>query len=273
MVNTCQKFAAHKNLKFSTNPDPEKSKTKCIIFTKKEHEKLNVAPIMLNGDPLPWVGRVKHLGNILESSNLMNQDCSVKKGAFVGKINSLRQEFHSVDPEVQVNILNIYATSFYGSGLWDIFGSGCEGFYTAWNRAVRQIFNLPWTTHRYWIETISDSIHPKVMLCSRYAKFHKSLVTSKKTPVRFLSRLIEHDLRTVFGRTLSNIKSECKISSTEELTPLVVKQSMKYSDMPLGECWRTGVLAELLEVRKSQAVLGNFEQKEIDKMIDYLCTE
>ena len=131
MVNTCQKFAAHKNLKFSTNPDPEKSKTKCIIFTKKEHEKLNVAPIMLNGDPLPWVGRVKHLGNILESSNLMNQDCSVKKGAFVGKINSLRQEFHSVDPEVQVNILNIYATSFYGSGLWDIFGSGCEGFYTA----------------------------------------------------------------------------------------------------------------------------------------------
>ena len=120
---------------------------------------------------------------------------------------------------------------------------------------------------------ISDSTYPKVMLCSRYVKFHKSLVTSKKAPVRFLSRLIEKDLRTVFGRTLCNIKSECKISPTEELTPLVVKQNMKYAGMPLEECWRTGVLGELLDARKSQAVLGNFDQEEIDKMIDYLCTE
>ena len=48
---------------------------------------------------------------------------------------------------------------------------------------------------------------------------------------------------------------------------------MKYAGMPLGECWRIGVLGELLEVRKSQAVLGNFDPKEIKKMIDYLCTE
>ena len=100
-----------------------------------------------------------------------------------------------------------------------------------------------------------------------------SLVTSRKTPVRFLSKLVEHDLRTVFGRTLNNIKSECQIASNEELTTLEVKQKMKYAAMPLGECWRTGVLGELLQVRKSQAVLGNFDQEEIDKMIDYLCTE
>ena len=29
-----------------------------------------------------------------------------------------------------------------GLGLCDIFGSGCEGFYTAWNRAIRHIYNL-----------------------------------------------------------------------------------------------------------------------------------
>ena len=177
----------------------------------------------------------------------MNQDCSVKRGAFVGNINSLGQEFHFADPTVKVSILNIYATSFYGSGLWDIFGSYCDGFYTAWDRAIRQIYNLPWTTHRYWIEIISDSIHPKVMLCSRYVKFHKSLVTSRKTPVRFISKLIEHDLRTVFGRALNSIKSECQIAS------IVVKKSMKYAGMPLGECWRIGLLEELSEVRKRQA--------------------
>ena len=123
----------------------------------------------------------------------MNQDCSVKRGAFVGKINSLGQEFHFADPTVKVSILNIYATSFYGSGLWDTFGSYSDGFYTAWDRAIRQIYNLPWTTHHYWIEIITDSIHTKVMLCSRNVKFHKSLVTSRKSPSPSLKKKIsEH---------------------------------------------------------------------------------
>ena len=111
------------------------------------------------------------------------------------------------------------------------------------------------------------------MLCSRYVKFYKSLVTSRKTPVRFLSKLIEHDLRTIFGRTLNKIRSECQVTSIEELTPLAVKKSMKYVRMPLDEGWKIGVLGELLEVRRNQAVLGSFDAKEIQKMIDYLCTE
>ena len=35
MVDTCQRFASKKNLKFGTNVNPTKSKTKCIVFTKK----------------------------------------------------------------------------------------------------------------------------------------------------------------------------------------------------------------------------------------------
>jgi hypothetical protein len=102
---------------FSTNSDPEKSKTKCLIFYKKQHERQNAAPIILNGDPLPWVNTVKHLGNILECSNTMKQDCSVKRGKFVGKINSLGQELYFASPGVKVKTLSINATSFYGSGL------------------------------------------------------------------------------------------------------------------------------------------------------------
>ena len=40
MVNMCDKFTKMKNLKFSTNADPSKSKTKCIIFSKKIKEQL-----------------------------------------------------------------------------------------------------------------------------------------------------------------------------------------------------------------------------------------
>ena len=45
MVKICGVFASKRNLKFSTNPDPAKSKTKGIIFSSKPN---NVLKIKLN---------------------------------------------------------------------------------------------------------------------------------------------------------------------------------------------------------------------------------
>ena len=121
MVDLCQKFTAKKNLKFSTNSDAEKSKTKCIIFSKKQRDLRNVAPVFLNGDPLPWVQQLKHLGNILQCDNSMQLDCTIKRGKFIGKVNSLFQGLYFVDPSVKMKLMTIYVSSFYGSGLWDLF--------------------------------------------------------------------------------------------------------------------------------------------------------
>ena len=126
MVDLCAKFAKQKSLKFSTNPNPEKSKTKCVIFSKKLSDRIQVAPIILNDNPLPWVPQVKHLGNVLQNDNSMKVDCNLKRGKFIGKVNSLLQEFHFVKSEVIVKMFNIYVTSFYGSGLWDLMIQSME---------------------------------------------------------------------------------------------------------------------------------------------------
>ena len=164
MVNMCDRFTKMKNLKFSTNVDPSKSKTKCIVFSKKRKEQLGVAPVMLNGDPLPWVRQVKHLGNVLQCDNSMKIDCTLKRGKFIGKMNSLLQEFNYVDPSVKIKIFNIFATSFYGSGLWDLYSNEVDRIYKSWNVSVRFAFDVPRTTHRYMIEPMSGSPHPKTML-------------------------------------------------------------------------------------------------------------
>ena len=54
MLDTCHTYAKDHNLKFSTDPLPEKSKTKCLIFSSK---KLNENPekMKLGDDKLPWV--------------------------------------------------------------------------------------------------------------------------------------------------------------------------------------------------------------------------
>ena len=47
MVNLCQSFVAQKNLKFGTHPNPDKSKTKCIVFSKKRKDHLDLHPVHL----------------------------------------------------------------------------------------------------------------------------------------------------------------------------------------------------------------------------------
>ena len=107
MINKCSDYMKQKQLKFSTNANPIKSKTKCVIFSKKARDRQNVARVKLNGDDLPWVEEVKHLGNILECNNSMRRDISVKRGQFIGKLNSMSQEFFFVSPDTFMKILNI----------------------------------------------------------------------------------------------------------------------------------------------------------------------
>ena len=267
MVDICDKYARDKNLKFSTNSDPKKSKTKCIIFSKKVRDRKNVSPVLLNGDPLPWVDEVKHLGNLLECDNTMSRDITVKRGKFVGKLNTLSQEFHYASPQVFMKILNIYAVSFHGSGLWDLFSSNCDRVYKAWNVAVRFAWNVPRETHRYLIEEISGCLHPKVMLASRLVKFVEQLRTSTKMGVRMLASLALSDQRSVLGRSMVRVARECSVEAMN-LTPAMVKSQLHYFDVPDDEKWRIGPIQEILD---EQLVIPGFTRDETATMLANLC--
>ena len=49
MLATCERFAARNNLKFLTDPDPSKSKTKCIFVTGKRKKLAKPVPLTLYG--------------------------------------------------------------------------------------------------------------------------------------------------------------------------------------------------------------------------------
>ena len=260
-----------KKLKFSTNPDPAKSKTKCLIFSKKASDRVGVAPIKLNGDDLPWVAEVKHLGNLLECNNSMKRDLTVKRGKFIGKLNSLSQELYYTSPDTFIRILNIYAVSFHGSGLWDLFSDDCDRLYKAWNVAIRLALKVPNTTHRYLIESLSGSLHPKVMLASRYFTFVQSLLNSPKYPVRVLANLCTTDHRTVMGQCLSKISTECGVARDDmaKLSSGMIKKKMRYFSVPEEQTWRIDILNELLN---NGIDVEGFTDVEKQDMISFLCT-
>ena len=269
MIQICERFTGKKNLKFSTNPDPKKSKTKCIIFSKRSKDLKDVAPILLNGDPLPWVQQVKHLGNVLQCDNSMKIDCTLKRGKFIGKMNSLLQEFCYVDPKVKIKIFNIFATSFYGSGLWDLYSKEVDRIFKSWNVSVRIALGVPPTTHRYFVEPLAGSPHPKTMLSTRYIKFRDSLITSKKLEVALLANLSIDDNRTVMGKTLARLRRELNV---EEISANLVKKNLKYFPTPDCEMWWLGFLEELLDIDANNDTLENLSNTDVKDMIAALCT-
>ena len=188
MIDICQKFTARLNLKFGTNSNPDKSKTKCLIFSEsRKAPRSPVREIRLGSHTLPWVSQVKHLGHTMQLDNSMKIDTNLKRGAFIGKVNSLLQEFYFAAPSILMKLMTIYCCNIYGSNVWDLFSAESQRLYRSYNVALRTIFNLPRTTHRYLLESLSDTPHLYTQLLSRYVTFSQSLLRNRSMEIRFLS--------------------------------------------------------------------------------------
>lgn len=79
--------------------------------------------------------------------------------------------------------------------------------------------------------------HPKVMICLRFVKFSKTVANCNKLSVRLLANLCKDDQKTVFGRYLLIISSDCNIERNM-LTPTL--------------------LQNVLTVREEEMLLDNF---------------
>ena len=85
MLATCEKFALMNNLRFSTDPNPAKSKSKCIFICGKKTNLPKPVPLTLYGEKLPWVASATHLGHELHESGLMEHDARQKRAEFILK--------------------------------------------------------------------------------------------------------------------------------------------------------------------------------------------
>ena len=272
MVDICHTFVKQRNLKFGTNENPEKSKTKCIMFGKKVSCKPK--PVKLNGVTLPWVQNVKHLGNTLQQRNDMSLDMSLKKSTFIGRVNSLLQEFHYASTSTLLKAINSFATCFPGAQLWKLFGQESEKVYKCWNVMIRQVFKLDRCTHRCMIEPLSKTPHLKTLLVSRLVKFYQSLLSSRKMPVKFLARLNIDDKRTVFGKNVSNILKCCgeAVKGFKSITKLTVHKHVKYSHVNSTEIdWKVDIGNEILKFRSGDLQIEGFYKTEIEDILKYVC--
>ena len=141
------------NLKFSTNPDPKKCQTKTLAFLKKP---LPLPNLYLCGNPLPWTKTCKHLGITVENKiDGCEYDMSVKNAQYINKNIELNQEFFFAHPFTKIKVNKIYNSHFYGSPLWNLFGSGALRIESSYNRSVKIMLDLPYATHRSLIQPLT----------------------------------------------------------------------------------------------------------------------
>ena len=213
---------------------------------------------------------MKHLGNLLEQNNSMKLDCVTKRGKLIGKVNSLLQELHLTAPIVKMKLLNIHVTSFYGSSLWNIYSAEVNRIFSTWNVTVRKVFDLPWTTHRYFIEGVSECPHPKTLICSRFVRFLENVSKCNKISVRFLANQVWDDRRTLAGRTITRIAADCNHDRGTLSSKSVRK--LVYREPTAENSWRLCLLKELLLARHSSVDIPGFNDEMISDVINDICT-
>ena len=116
MMSICEDYANRHNLVFSTDPNPTKSKTKCLLFRLHNREE-SPAKIILNGQPLPWVDHAAHLGHEFHTSGLQELDCNMRRAAYIGESVELLNVFKFAHPLQKLAAIQTYTCSFYGS-IW-----------------------------------------------------------------------------------------------------------------------------------------------------------
>ena len=162
ILMTCQDYAASHNLKFSTDPNPRKCKTKCLAFLKNPRE---LPKLMLCGNELPWVDRLKHLGNTIDNSiNGGQLDNKIKSARYLQNNVSLNQEFYFAHPKSKLTVNSIYNSHYTGSQIWNLFGNEASKLEGTYNRSVKIMCDLPYATHRYFIEHVTEKPHIKKVL-------------------------------------------------------------------------------------------------------------
>ena len=270
MVRTCEEFASSHNLKFSTDPNPMKFKTKTLAFLKVPRDLPN---IHLCGNPLPWTDRFKHLGvTIGNRVDGCLQDITIKNAQYISRNIELNQEFHFADPFTKLKLNKIHNSHYYGSPLWDLFGPGAIKVESSYNKSVKAMLDLPFATHRNLIEPVTGDSHIKIILIRRFLSFVEKIKKSGKPPLVMLLSEAAADVRSTTGSNLRNIMILAGKTSIAALSVLDADK-VEYHRLKDNEAWKVKLVTELVEAKANSKEIPGFNEDELSSILDYVCTQ
>ena len=207
-LNICETYAAQHNLVFSKDPDPVKSKSKCIFF----HQGRETVPkkVLLCGKPLPWVPKAAHLVHMLHESGSQEMCCGMSCAQYIGSSNEIINMFEFSSPMQILTSVQTYCCSLYGSLLWDLYGHSAGKLFCSWSTTCKIVYNLPPQCRTYIVENYLSghlsSLRQQVI--KRYVQFVQKLFYSENSVIQQVANLAVITVRSVTGLNVKNIQEE-----------------------------------------------------------------
>ena len=226
----------------------------------------------LCGNPLPWVDKLKHLGHMI--SNKMDGcqlDISHRRAQYIGKNNSITQEFSFSHPSSRIQLNKIYNSHFSGSNIWNLFSPGARQFESTFNKSVRLMCGLPLQTHRYLVESLVGGQGFRIQLIKKFLGFIKRIKESKKPILRNLFNIVKDDVRTTTGNNLRNILLMTNWGSIQDLEPSIVS-SIMYNSTKEADKWRLMIIQEIIDMKHGEKHCPEgWTNTDLEEIMNYAC--
>ena len=273
MIDISEKYARIHKIQFSTHPEPHKSKTKGVIFSRSDLT-FEPEPVQLCGNPLTWVKTAKYLGG--QISNLLDGyqlDVKCKRAQFIERNCELLREFPLAHPQIKCRVNKIYNSAFHGSVLWDFRGEYTKKISKSWSVATRHMWNIPVNSHRYFVEPLGG-VHLKTMLITRYITFIQNLRKSSRPPVIFLLERIITNLDSVTGRNVKYVMDETGYDDIFAMKVEKIKESFQFCEMEENNRWKIDFVKEIVDVKQNVLELDQnvMTDEELEEILVYLTT-
>ena len=167
MLKVCDEYAKEYHVMFN----PKKSEH---IVHGGNHQNVN---LYIDGIPITKVNQWKHSGRFVgPKATYENIQISVHK--FNTEVNMIMAQFSKIFPDIRYQLFKTYCMPLYGCQLWDFSQKDVEYFYTAWRKAIRFIWRIPFRSHNNLLSYICEDLPVEAQLHRRFMKFYYKVLSS-----------------------------------------------------------------------------------------------
>ena len=144
----------------------------------------------------------------------------------------------------------------------------------SWNTAVKIVWDLPHPTHTRFLESLSPVPHLESTLNGRYIGFAMGLVKSQKPLIKLLFNSCISDLGSQTGQNVDFLLQKYGKRNLADL--IADKNCIKNSkvvDLSENEKWKISLIEEVSLMKKGHLEGTELDEKMLEEILDYVCTE
>ena len=168
-----------------------------------------------------------------------------------------------------LEIISIFGCSFYGSPLLSLNSDEHLKLNRSWNTVIKMVWDLPFATHKRFLESLTTIPHLQSMLHGRYLGFIGNLKKTSKPHLNMLFNICKADLSCNTGQNIDFLSREW---NTQDLDLLISKKyivkNSRINPLDKDEEWKIKMIEEM-----SLSKLGFLENECDEIMLEIICIE